>query len=209
MKPNKLNLIVKRIFDIIGAFSLLLLALPLFALIGIVIKINSPGEIFFKQIRIGRERMPFSIYKFRTMIKNAEFLGAGLYFEGENDLRITPVGKFLRNYSLDELPELWNVLKGDMSLVGPRPTLPAVVQNFTSYHLGRLVMKPGITGWAQINGRNNLTWSQRIALDLWYINNYSFWLDLKILVKTFKVVIFREGIRYDQNRTDVEDLTKL
>lgn len=145
------------------------------------------------------------MYKFRSMVVGAEDMGAGYYFEGEEDPPITPLGRFLRKTSLDELPELINVLKGEMSLVGPRPALPQHLVKYNAFQRRRHLVKPGITGWAQINGRNELTWGQRIKLDVWYVENLSFWLDLKIFFMTPWVVLRQKGIRHDQKPEDVED----
>jgi lipopolysaccharide/colanic/teichoic acid biosynthesis glycosyltransferase len=169
----------------------LVVLLPIFAVIGIFIKIDSKGPVFFVQERAGKDGKVFRAYKLRTMVDNAEKLGKGLR---KNDPRITRVGKCLR-WGIDELPQLINVFKGDMSLVGPRPTLPHQVEKYSKQERRRLEMKPGITGWALINGRNKLSWPEKIELDIWYIDHWSIWLDLKILFKTVWVVIFtREGI---------------
>lgn len=151
------------------------------------IKLDSKGPALFTQTRAGKNGKPFIIYKFRTMVKKAESKGAG-YIVEENDSRITGVGEFLRKYSLDEFPQLINVLKGDMSLVGPRPTLLYQVEEYNDFQWRRLEVKPGMTGWAQIHGRNNLTWPERIKLDVWYVDNRSFLLDLKIIWKTIFVL---------------------
>jgi lipopolysaccharide/colanic/teichoic acid biosynthesis glycosyltransferase len=142
---------------------------------------------------VGRDGRLFAIYKLRTMIRGAEFLGAGLAIQ-EGDERITALGRFLRRYSLDELPNLWNVLKGEMSIVGPRPTVPVQVEQYTPRQRGRLTVKPGITGWAQINGRASLPWSERIELDLWYVENRSLALDLRIVAKTVALVLTGRGL---------------
>ena len=169
----------------------LIILLPIFAIIGIFIKLDSKGPVFFIQERVGKDGRIFRAYKLRTMIDNAEKMGRGLK---KNDTRITRVGKHLR-WGIDELPQLINVFKGDMSLVGPRPTLIEQVNRYSKEHMRRLEMKPGITGWALINGRNILSWSEKIELDIWYITHWSIWLDLKILFKTIWVVIFtREGV---------------
>jgi len=167
--------------------------LPIFALIGIFIKLDSKGPVFFRQKRVGKGGKIFVAYKLRTMIINAEKMGLGYEIE-KNDARITRVGKYLR-WGIDELPQLINVFRGEMSLVGPRPALPHQVERYSKEEKRRLEVKPGITGWALVNGRNILTWPERIKLDIWYIDHWSIWLDLKILFKTIWVVIFtREGI---------------
>jgi len=165
--------------------------------IAIAIKLDSSGPVLFTQIRAGKNGKPFTIYKFRTMIENAEEKGSG-YFVEKNDDRITRVGAFLRRFSLDEFPQLINVLKGDMSLVGPRPTLMYQVKEYDDYQWRRLEVKPGITGWAQVNGRNKLTWPEKIEHDVWYVDNRSLWLDIKIIFKTF-IVIFTEKIYADKS----------
>ena len=171
----------------------LIVLLPIFNLIGIFIKLDSKGPIFFKQKRAGKDGKIFKAYKLRTMIINAEKMGLGYEIE-KNDSRITCVGKYLR-WGIDELPQLINVFKGEMSLVGPRPTLSHQIAKYSKEEMRRLEIKPGITGWALVNGRNILSWPERIKLDIWYIDHWSIWLDLKILVKTIWVVIFtREGI---------------
>lgn len=142
---------------------------------------------------MGKDGRVFKIFKFRTMVVNAEKMGAGVFVE-RDDPRITKVGKWLRNTSLDELPQLINVLRGEMSLVGPRPTLPYQVERYNERQRRRFLMRPGITGWAQVNGRNSLTWPEKIELDIWYVENWSLWLDLKILWKTFFTMLKKEGL---------------
>ena len=184
--------IIKGIFDIFASGIALVVLLPIFALIGIFIKFDSKGPVFFIQNRAGKDGKTFKTYKLRTMIDNAVAIGGKKL--SQDDLRITRVGKYLR-WGIDELPQLINVFKGDMSLVGPRPTLFDQVERYSKEDRRRLEMKPGITGWALINGRNKLSWSEKIKLDIWYIDNFSIWLDLKILFKTIWVVIFtREGL---------------
>jgi len=169
----------------------LVVLLPIFGIIGIFIKLDSKGPVFFVQERAGKDGKIFKAYKLRTMVYNAEKMGKGLR---KDDPRITRIGKILR-WGIDELPQLINVFKGDMSLVGPRPTLTEQVNRYSKEHRRRLEIKPGITGWALVNGRNVLSWPEKIKLDIWYIDHWSIWLDLKILIKTIWVVIFkREGI---------------
>jgi lipopolysaccharide/colanic/teichoic acid biosynthesis glycosyltransferase len=169
----------------------LIVLLPIFAVIGIFIKLDSKGPVFFKQKRVGKGGKVFTVYKLRTMVNNAEKMGKGLR---KDDPRITRIGKILR-WGIDELPQLINVFRGDMSLVGPRPTLLHQVKKYSEREKRRLEVKPGITGWALVNGRNKLCWPERITLDIWYIDHWSIWLDLKILFKTIWVVIFtREGV---------------
>ncbi len=183
----------KRLFDFCGALLGIIIFSPLFILISFLIKITSSGPVFFRQDRAGKDGAIFRLYKFRSMINNADKIGPGLYLE-ENDPRITWVGRLLRASSLDELPQLINILKGEMSIVGPRPTLPYQVEKYSDYQRLRLLMRPGLTGWAQVNGRNSLTWPEKIELDVWYIKHWSLKLDLIILFRTFSVVFRREGI---------------
>ena len=195
MKINKkrISLCIKRIFDTLVSGIALIVLLPIFVIIGIFIKIDSRGPVFFVQKRAGKDGKIFKAYKLRTMVDNAVEMGLG-YEIAKDDSRITRVGKYLR-WGIDELPQLLNVFRGEMSLVGPRPTLPEQVARYSKEHRRRLEMKPGLTGWALVNGRNKLSWPERIKLDIWYIDHWSLWLDLKILLKTVWVVIFkREGI---------------
>jgi lipopolysaccharide/colanic/teichoic acid biosynthesis glycosyltransferase len=185
---------LKRFLDVVASLGLTVLLLIPLAFISLVILLDSGFPIFFVQERAGQGGRPFKIYKFRTMVQNAEQIGLGVYTE-ESDPRITRVGRWLRKWSLDELPQLFNVLKGDMSLVGPRPTLLYQVEKYNERQRKRLLVKPGITGWAQVNGRNSLTWPERIELDVWYVEHWSLWLDLYILfVRTPLVVLRREGV---------------
>ena len=192
MKRN-IALTIKRIFDIFASSFVLIFLLPIFAIIGIFIKLDSKGPVFFIQIRAGRNGKPFGAYKLRSMVQDAEKKGLGFEIE-QNDFRITRVGKYLR-WGIDELPQLINVFKGEMSIVGPRPTLIYQVEQYNAWEKRRLEMKPGITGWALVNGRNKLSWQEKIEYDIWYIDNWSLWLDIKILFKTLWVVLItREGI---------------
>ena len=184
---------VTRALDLlIGGVGALLTA-PLIALAAMLIRLESPGHPLYTQRRVGKDGRPFEIYKLRTMVTGAEFRGAGLAI-AEGDDRITRVGAFLRRTSLDELPNLWNVVRGEMSIVGPRPTVQVQVDQYTERQRGRLNVKPGITGWAQINGRASLPWSERIELDLWYVEHRSIALDLKILVRTAKTLAKGDGL---------------
>jgi lipopolysaccharide/colanic/teichoic acid biosynthesis glycosyltransferase len=183
----------KRLLDLlIGGIGSVLTA-PLVALLALAIRLESPGHPIYRQTRAGRDGEPFSIYKLRTMVSGAEFSGAGLSIK-EGDDRITRLGTLLRRYSLDELPNLWNVVRGEMSIVGPRPTLPVQVEQYTERQRGRLAVKPGITGWAQINGRASLPWHERIELDLWYVEHRSLALELKILARTVQMVLSGRGL---------------
>ena len=178
----------KRALDLLIAGIGGALTAPVVALLALAIRLESPGHPIYRQARAGKDGREFSIYKLRTMVRGAEFTGAGLAIQ-EGDDRITRVGAFLRRYSLDELPNLWNVLRGDMSIVGPRPTLPVQVQQYTERQRGRLAVKPGITGWAQVNGlRGEIDTDdklrERVDHDLYYIDNWSMLLDMKILFYT-------------------------
>jgi lipopolysaccharide/colanic/teichoic acid biosynthesis glycosyltransferase len=184
---------MKRLLDVVLALAGSVLSAPVVALIALAIRIESPGHPIYRQTRVGKDGELFSIYKLRTMVRGAEFTGAGLAIQ-EGDDRITRVGTLLRRYSLDELPNLWNVLRGEMSIVGPRPTIPVQVEQYTPHQRRRLAVKPGITGWAQVRGRASLPWSERIELDIWYVEHQSLWLDLKILARTVRLVLDGRGI---------------
>lgn len=188
-----IQLFIKRIIDIVSSLLGLITLFPFLLIICILIELDSKGTVFFKYKRVGKDGREFISYKFRSMIEDAINKGLGIEI-AENDSRITRVGAFLRRWSLDELPQLINILKGEMSLVGPRPALPHQLAKYTEFEKKRLKMKPGITGWAQVNGRNLLSWKERIKLDVWYIENWSFWLDFKILLMTPRVVLSRQGL---------------
>jgi lipopolysaccharide/colanic/teichoic acid biosynthesis glycosyltransferase len=183
----------KRLIDVVISFVFSLLTAPVIAVFALAIRIESRGHPIYRQARVGKDGKMFSIFKLRTMVRGAEFTGAGLAIQ-EGDDRITRLGGWLRRYSLDELPNLWNVLKGEMSIVGPRPTLEVQVQQYTEHQRGRLAVKPGITGWAQVNGRASLPWSERIELDLWYVEHRSLALDLRILARTVVMVLSGQGL---------------
>jgi lipopolysaccharide/colanic/teichoic acid biosynthesis glycosyltransferase len=185
--------VIRRALDIAIAGAGALLSAPAIAALAAAIRIESPGHPIYRQARVGKDGEPFSIYKLRTMVRGAEFTGAGLAIQ-EGDDRITRVGALLRRYSLDELPNFWNVLRGEMSIVGPRPTVPVQVEQYTDRQRRRLAVKPGLTGWAQVNGRASLPWSERIELDLWYVEHRSLALDLKILALTFAMVFSGKGL---------------
>ncbi|WP_422445596.1 sugar transferase [Thermoanaerobacterium sp. DL9XJH110] len=182
--------ILKRIFDFSAALIGLFLLSPLMLVIAVLIWLTMGPPIIFKQARPGLNGKLFTMYKFRTMTDVKDERGNLL----PDEKRLTPLGNFLRHYSLDELPELWNVIKGDMSLVGPRPLLPEYLPLYTPEQARRHEVKPGITGWAQINGRNAITWEEKFKLDVWYVDNWNLWLDLKILWLTIVKVLHREGI---------------
>jgi len=184
---------IRRAIDIVFSALALLLCLPLLLIAVLAIRLTSRGPAIYRQRRSGLYGVQFDMLKLRTMVDGAEHIGAGLAVNS-GDPRITRVGSFLRRTSLDELPNLLNVLRGEMALVGPRPTLPAQVAQYTARQHGRLSVKPGITGWAQINGRASLPWSERIELDLYYVEHRSLLLDLKILLRTPVLVLGGGGL---------------
>jgi lipopolysaccharide/colanic/teichoic acid biosynthesis glycosyltransferase len=184
---------IRRMLDIAVSSLALVLSAPVLALSMLAIRLESPGAAIYRQRRIGKDGAAFDLLKLRTMVDGAEHIGAGLAVN-ENDARITRVGALLRRSSLDELPNLLNVLRGDMSLIGPRPTIPVQVQRYTPRQRGRLAIRPGITGWAQVNGRASLPWAERIELDLFYISRRSLSLDLKILWRTIAMVLGGSGL---------------
>ena len=179
---------IRRAIDIVVSSVTLLLTSPVLVLAMLAIRLESPGPVIYRQRRVGLDGRAFDVLKLRTMVDGAEHIGAGLAVDAR-DSRITRVGAFLRRTSLDELPNLLNVLRGEMSLIGPRPTLQAQVDRYTPRQRGRLAIKPGITGWAQVNGRASLPWAERIELDLFYIAHRSPSLDLKILWRTVAMVL--------------------
>ncbi len=181
---------LKRCLDIIISSLGIVLLAPLLVIIALVIRLSMGEPVFFRQARPGQYGKPFNLIKFRTMMNQGGDSATPL----PDSQRITKLGRFLRSTSLDELPELWNVLKGDMSLVGPRPLLMEYLDKYTPEQARRHEVKPGITGWAQVNGRNALSWEERFKLDVWYVDNQSFWLDVKILFLTLWKVLTREGI---------------
>lgn len=181
---------VKRLFDIICAIAALLSLVPVLLFICLLVRKKLGKPVFFRQCRPGLNGRPFQMVKFRTMKDAVDFEGNPL----PDNQRMTPFGQFLRSTSLDELPELWNVLKGDMSLVGPRPLLMEYLPLYTKEQYRRHEVRPGVTGWAQVNGRNAISWEDRFRLDVWYVDNQSFWLDVKILFLTVKKVLARDGI---------------
>ena len=174
---------LRRVLDVVGAGAGLVLAGPLLAAAAIAVKLEDGGPVLYRQQRIGQNGEEFDLLKLRTMVVGAEREGAGWAVD-QGDPRITRVGRLLRRLSLDEVPQLWNVVHGEMSLVGPRPTLAYQVEQYSPRQRRRLEVKPGITGWAQVNGRARLSWADRIELDVWYVENRSVWLDLKILART-------------------------
>jgi lipopolysaccharide/colanic/teichoic acid biosynthesis glycosyltransferase len=191
VRPN-----ASRALDLLVASLALVPAGPLLAVAAILIKLESRGPVFYRQRRVGRAGQPFDLWKLRTMVPGAEAMGAGIYVV-EGDARITRVGRLLRRFSLDELPNLVNVLKGEMAIVGPRPTVQEQVDRYTDRQLRRLEVKPGITGWAQVNGRASLPWPERIELDVWYVEHRSLRLDLRILVRTVRMLATGHGLYSD------------
>ncbi len=196
------QLFLKRVIDIVVSILLLVMLAPIIMAVAILIKITSRGPVFFKQRRCGLNGREFTLYKFRTMVEDAEkrleevrHLNTvnGPAFKAKDDPRVTSIGKFLRRYSLDELPQLWNVLKGDMSLVGPRPPIPDEVKRYKRWQKRRLSMKPGITGLWQVSGRSELDFNEWMALDMKYIDSWSLWLDLKIMIRTVPAILSGKG----------------
>ena len=188
---------IKKIFDLLLIFLSLPLILPIYLLTMLLVLTQLNFPILFRQSRTGLNGKIFNIYKFRTMTNDCDKDGILL----PDALRLTKFGKFLRSTSLDELPSLWNVLKGDMSLVGPRPLLVEYLPLYSAKQARRHEVKPGITGWAQVNGRNAISWDEKFDLDVWYVDNQSIWLDIKILYMTIKKVILRDGISAKNNAT--------
>lgn len=188
---------LKRLFDIIGSGSALILLSPVYAVVAYKIRKNLGAPVLFRQTRPGLNGEPFEMIKFRSMRDAIDSSGNPL----PDSERLTPFGKRLRQTSLDELPELWNVLKGDMSLVGPRPLLVEYLPLYSEAQARRHLMRPGITGYAQVNGRNAISWEQKFELDTWYVDNQSLWLDIKILFKTVKKVIVKDDINADNEAT--------
>ena len=183
----------KRALDVLVAALTLILAAPLLAVAAVLIRIETHGHPIYRQRRIGRDGEPFELYKLRTMVSGAETMGAGLVVDA-GDARITRLGAILRRTSLDELPNLVNVLRGEMSIVGPRPTVQVQVDRYSERQRGRLSVRPGLTGWAQIHGRASLPWHERIELDLWYVEHASLALDLRILKRTAQMVAGGDGL---------------
>ncbi|WP_154991604.1 MULTISPECIES: sugar transferase [Priestia] len=200
VSKKKTYIIAKRSIDVVGSLFGIIILLWLFIIIAIAIKVEDPkGPIFFKQRRVGKDGKEFNMYKMRSMVSNAEELlesllnhneVSGAMFKMKNDPRITKIGRFIRKTSIDELPQLWNVLKGDMSLVGPRPPLPREVNEYTSYQKQRLLVTPGCTGLWQVSGRNNVGFEEMVELDLQYIQKRNFGLDMFIIFKTIKCMVF-------------------
>lgn len=191
------NLYIKRAIDVFFPGIALLILSPMLGLAALLIRLRMGSPVLFRQIRPGLHGKPFTFYKFRTMTCDCDESGCPL----PDECRLTKLGVFLRRSSIDELPQLWNVLKGDMSLVGPRPLLMQYLPRYTSEQMRRHDVKPGITGWAQVNGRNAISWEEKFELDVWYVDNWSVILDSKILFMTLLRVVRREGINQDGHAT--------
>lgn len=190
-------MISKRVLDVVASALGLLLLSPVILVIAWQVRRNLGAPVFFRQTRPGLNGRPFQMVKFRTMKDAVDAEGNPL----PDSERLTPFGQFLRSSSLDELPELWNVLKGDMSLVGPRPLLMEYLPLYSPEQYRRHEVRPGVTGWAQVNGRNSLSWDEKFKLDVWYVDNRSLWLDIKILFLTVKKVLVRDGISAEGEAT--------
>jgi lipopolysaccharide/colanic/teichoic acid biosynthesis glycosyltransferase len=184
---------LRRAFDVVVAAFGLVVGAPVMAAAALAIRLESPGPVVYRQLRVGKDGREFDMLKLRTMVQGAEGLGAGMAVN-EGDPRITRVGAFLRRTSIDELPNLVNVLRGEMAIVGPRPTIPVQVAQYTERQRGRLAVKPGLTGWAQVQGRASLPWSERIELDLWYVEHRSWRLDLAIIRRSVTVLVRGSGL---------------
>jgi lipopolysaccharide/colanic/teichoic acid biosynthesis glycosyltransferase len=187
------NAFLKRAFDVLVSLSVLIVLSPVVLAIAALVRLTSKGPVFFKDERVGKDGQVFSMLKFRTMVDGAADLGLGRVV-AQDDWRITKVGRFLRSWTLDEIPQVFNVVMGDMSIVGPRAATPDQMARCTELQRRRLEVRPGMAGWAWIHGRNSLAWSERIELDVWYVDNWTFALDMKILAKAFLLVIKRSGI---------------
>ncbi|MBB5179246.1 sugar transferase EpsL [Planomicrobium koreense] len=198
-RKNKVTGSIKRAFEFIAALLMLVMLSPLFLVIAILVKSESKGPVFFTQMRGGKDNVHFLIYKFRTMADDDSLRDDTIHVL-ETDSRITKVGYYLRKMSLDELPQLINIVKGDMSFVGPRPTLTSQTDSYTPYQMQRLLVKPGVTGWAQVRGRNSLSWNEKIELDLEYIERQSLRFDFYILLQTVQKVFNSEGVFRDESK---------
>lgn len=188
---------LKRAFDIVFSLAWLIGFSPLLIVVAILVRVKLGSPVFFIQERPGKNGKPFNMVKFRTMTDEKDESGNLL----SDEIRLTTFGKFLRSTTLDEFPEMWNVLIGDMSVVGPRPLMMRYLSRYNNFQARRMEMKPGVTGWAQVNGRNAISWGEKFALDVWYVDHSSFWLDIKIVVKTFFVVLNRRNINSSKSAT--------
>lgn len=202
-----LNILIKRLIDFFGSVIGVIIISPILIIIAVSIKLTSKGPVFFIQERVGKNGSVFRILKFRTMVVNAEKIGSGLYVKSESDNRITKIGKLLRSTSLDELPQLLNVVIGDMSLVGPRPPVPNhpyKYEDYSDFQRRRFEMKPGMTGLTQVTVRNSVSWDERIPIDIDYIEKFNIWLDIKILFKTLQKLFKSESIYTHNNAKGTE-----
>ena len=201
---KRINDFLKRTIDILGSISGLLILSPIMLILSMLILLDSKGPVFFLQQRLGKHGKIFKIIKFRTMIKNAENIGDGIMIYSEGDSRITNLGKFMRRFSIDEIPQLINVLIGDMSLVGPRPPIPTFPMKYEEYskeNKKRFSLKPGITGFAQVEVRNSVSWKERFKYDIKYCENYSIFFDFKILLKTIIIIFSKNKIYFNKNNS--------
>ncbi len=197
MRQEGWRLFAKRLFDRTVAAAMLVASAPVQAATALAVRATMGAPVLFRQRRPGRDGIPFEIYKFRTMRDATDAQGQAL----PDETRLTPLGRFLRASSLDELPQLWNILRGDVSLVGPRPLLIRYLERYSPEQARRHDVLPGITGWAQVNGRNSISWSEKFALDVWYVDHWSLLLDLRILAMTFGRVLKRDGIAREGHAT--------
>ena len=202
---RELQLFAKRIMDVVLAIFSLIVVAPLLLVGAVAIKLGSPGPVFFRLRVAGLGSEGFDQWKLRTMVNGARE-GGDRFETSSNDPRITRVGHFLRRWSIDELPQLWNVLRGEMSIVGPRPAFFEIASKYSAKQARRLAMRPGLTGLAQVQGRNLLTWAERVELDISYVEHYSLWLDCKIMARTIPVIFQSEGVYGKDGRVRVQDL---
>jgi lipopolysaccharide/colanic/teichoic acid biosynthesis glycosyltransferase len=202
---RELQLFAKRIMDVVLAIFSLIIVAPLLLVSAVAIKLGSPGPVFFRLRVAGLGREGFDQWKLRTMVNGARE-GGDRFETSSSDPRITRVGHFLRRWSIDELPQLWNILRGEMSIVGPRPAFFEIASKYSAEQARRLTMRPGLTGLAQVLGRNLLTWAERVELDIFYVEHYSLWLDCEIVARTIPVLFRSEGVYGKDGRVRVQDL---
>ena len=202
---RELQLFAKRIMDVVLAIFSLIIVAPLLSVSAVAIKLGSPGPVFFRLRVAGLGGEGFDQWKLRTMVNGARE-GGDRFETSSSDSRITRVGHFLRRWSIDELPQLWNILRGEMSIVGPRPAFFEIASKYSAEQARRLMMRPGLTGLAQVQGRNLLTWAERVGLDIFYVEHYSLWLDCEIMARTIPVLFRNEGVYGKDGRVRVQDL---